>query len=95
MAKLRLLAAIFGAAFADVGAPTAAGVAEESVVVELESGTFDQAVEGSKHALVFFYAPWCGHCQNLHPVFEEAAQTLKKDGVDVLMATVDATVHTG
>eukprot|EP01045_Picozoa_sp_COSAG04_P010848 COSAG04_NODE_676_length_11250_cov_6.645054_4_plen_466_part_00 len=57
-------------------------------VVELDEETFDQAL-AAEHVLLFFYAPWCGHCQSLHPHFEEAARALA--GVDVTLAKVDGT----
>lgn len=61
-------------------------------------------IDGNK-ALVFFYAPWCGHCKKLHPVWEEVqpakylsetlvqvARTVKAADIDVVIAKVDATV---
>merc|ERR1712146_21172 len=34
-----------------------------------------------------FYAPWCGHCKNMEPVYEEVATALKGE---VNVAKVDA-----
>jgi protein disulfide isomerase family A protein 3 len=49
-------------------------------------------VDGSKDVLVEFYAPWCGHCKSLAPVYEEVAQKLKdEDGV--VLAKLDATAN--
>jgi thiol-disulfide isomerase/thioredoxin len=34
-----------------------------------------------------YYAPWCGHCKKLKPVWEELAQHVL--GSDVVVAKID------
>ena len=40
-------------------------------VIALTPATFDEIVDGSRPALVEFYAPWCGHCKTLAPIYEQ------------------------
>merc|ERR1711991_139507 len=63
-----------------------------SDVVVLDESNFDTVVNGDKHVLVEFFAPWCGHCKNLAPEYELAA-TAFKNVDDVVIASVDADQH--
>ncbi|PAA63648.1 hypothetical protein BOX15_Mlig025829g3, partial [Macrostomum lignano] len=47
--------------------------------------------DASQAFLVKFYAPWCGHCRNMEPAYEEVSDRLA--GSPVTVARIDATVH--
>jgi len=64
-----------------------------SNVIDLTPENFEQYVDGSKHAFVEFFAPWCGHCKNLAPAYEEIADAFAKDKDSVVIAKVDADAH--
>jgi protein disulfide-isomerase-like protein len=57
-------------------------------VVVLSDKTFDETVSDGSFWLIEFYAPWCGHCKKLKPVWEQLVAHV--DG-DVVVAEVDAT----
>jgi len=58
----------------------------------LTPDNFDSEVGGDKPALVEFFAPWCGHCKSLAPVYEEVGDAFVKEK-DVVIAKVDADAH--
>ncbi|KAJ7547667.1 hypothetical protein O6H91_08G097500 [Diphasiastrum complanatum] len=64
-----------------------------SDVIVLTPTNFDEIVlDETKHVFVEFYAPWCGHCKNLAPVYEQVA-TVYKAEKDIVIAKLDADAH--
>ncbi|PVD19713.1 hypothetical protein C0Q70_20204 [Pomacea canaliculata] len=54
---------------------------------------FDEIVNNDdKDVLIEFYAPWCGHCKNLAPKYDELAEKLI-DESEITIAKMDATAN--
>jgi len=60
--------------------------------ISLTSQNFDEEIATADDWLLEFYAPWCGHCQRLAPIYEEVAEKMT-GGVKV--AKVNCDVHKG
>ncbi|CAG8602823.1 14158_t:CDS:10 [Rhizophagus irregularis] len=67
--------------------------ASENNVLDLTPTNFDQLVGKDKFALVEFFAPWCGHCKKLAPVYEQLADSFSHAKDQVIIAKVDADNH--
>ncbi|KAJ8949948.1 hypothetical protein NQ314_008087, partial [Rhamnusium bicolor] len=63
----------------------------DSEVVHLSSSSFDPVIKEEASVLVMFYAPWCGHCKKMKPEYEAAAAEMKNEGIQGMLAAVDAT----
>jgi protein disulfide-isomerase A1 len=54
---------------------------------------FEEVVfDETKDVLVEFYAPWCGHCKKLAPIYDQLAEAFAQVP-SVLIAKIDATAN--
>jgi protein disulfide-isomerase A1 len=62
-------------------------------VYTLVGKSFEQIVmDPTKDVLVEFYAPWCGHCKKIAPIYEELATNLKHN-TNLIIAKMDSTAN--
>src|SRR5436190_12058757 len=74
-----------------LAAAAIAGTNAASAVLDLIPKNFDKIVlESGKPTLVEFFAPWCGHCKNLAPIYEDLAKAFEFANDKVQIAKVDA-----
>ena len=53
---------------------------------------FDELVgKSEKDVLVEFYAPWCGHCKKLTPIYDELGEKMANEDVEIVK--MDATAN--
>ncbi|XP_010776026.1 protein disulfide-isomerase A2 [Notothenia coriiceps] len=67
-------------------------IEEDKDVMILHINNFARALSENQYLLVEFYAPWCGHCKKLEPVYAEAAGKLKEEkeeAAGIRLAKVD------
>jgi len=65
-------------------------------VSDLTPDDFDKIVKGDKHALVEFYAPWCGHCKRMVGEYKTLGELVQSDPAlknRVVVAKVNADEH--
>ena len=66
---------------------------QEGSVFKLVGSTFEEVIynSGKSAVIVEFYAPWCGHCKNLEPIWEQLGEHYASSGV--LVAKLDSTTN--
>ena len=65
---------------------------DEPVKVIVGNNFDDMIIESDKYVLLEAYAPWCGHCKQLEPIYTELATKLAHV-TDLTIAKMDATAN--
>ena len=65
---------------------------EGDVVVVVGKSFRNIVMDESKDVLVEFYAPWCGHCKQLAPIYDQLAKKLKHNS-NLIIAKIDYTLN--
>ncbi|KAF9909676.1 protein disulfide-isomerase precursor [Lobosporangium transversale] len=64
---------------------------DEPVKVVVANNYKDIVEDLDKDVLIEFYAPWCGHCKNLAPIYEKIGKHY--EGSNIVIAKFDATAN--
>lgn len=72
-------------------APSLGFYSASDAVIELDESSFKKNINTESGVwLLEFYAPWCGHCKSLVPIWKDTASALQ--GI-LHVAAVDADQH--
>lgn len=67
---------------------------QEGPVRKIVANNYDDEIHKvKKDAVIFFHAPWCGHCKEFDPVFKKVAKKMLANNENIVFGKMDATAN--
>jgi len=67
---------------------------QDAVVRKVVAHNYDEEIHRvKKDAVLFFYAPWCGHCKEFDPIYKKVAKKLLKSNENIVFGKLDGTTN--
>lgn len=67
---------------------------QEGPVLKIVADNYDTEIHKvKKDAVLFFHAPWCGHCKEFDTVFKKIAKKMMKNNENIVFGKLDATTN--
>merc|ERR1711935_869100 len=86
--KMKLVLAFLGG-FLAITSVIAEKLEKDEGIYILNEKNYEEGPKQFKYLLVYFYAPWCGHCKAFGPELVKAAQQLKEKDSLIKIAQVN------
>ena len=65
---------------------------QEGKVLKIVANNYDKEIHRvKKDAVVFYHAPWCGHCKEFDGVFKKIAKKMTASNENIVFGKMDAT----
>jgi len=63
---------------------------QEGVIRKVVAHNYDEEIHKiKKDAVMFFYAPWCGHCKEFDPIYKKVAKKMLKNNENIVFGKMD------
>ena len=67
---------------------------QDSIIKKVVADNYDAEMHKvKKDVVIFFYAPWCGHCKEFDPVFKKVAKKMSKTNENIVFGRMDGTAN--
>merc|ERR1712141_925874 len=67
---------------------------QEGPVLKIVADNYDKEIHRvKKDAVLFFHAPWCGHCKEFDPVFKKIAKKMLVNNENIVFGRFDGTAN--
>ena len=60
----------------------------DNETITLTDSSIEKAINQFENLMIYFYAPWCGHCKIFEPEYQKASKILKKE--NIYLAKIDS-----